>query len=182
MIGKFLLKVIDVGDLPNLPVTVATDWWAIIVVGLLSGLGTVAGVYLGIRLSLKSFYSQKWWEKRSDAYGLVYTRCTQVLLNLSVLKNISCKEDFILRQKEYQKKYSEFSIAFIENMIFFNSSIRNAFTALQRELAKDHDKLVLNDNEDITNEVREAIMRSQKALNRYDQILNSEMKKDLNID
>ncbi len=77
MIGKFLFKVIYmallmindvVASLPELPVRIATDWLAIIVVGLLSGLSAVAGVYLGIKLSLKSFYSQRWWDRKADAY------------------------------------------------------------------------------------------------------------------
>lgn len=75
MIGKFLFKVIGMSEEADLIVNVLTDWPAIkvgayvaISAAALSAIGTVAGVYLGIKLSLKSFYSQKWWERRADAY------------------------------------------------------------------------------------------------------------------
>ncbi len=62
------------GDLPNLPVTVTTDWWALglqMLIALVSFGVTILAVVLGVRYSLKSFYTQKWWETKAEAYAQI---------------------------------------------------------------------------------------------------------------
>ncbi len=85
MIGKFLFKVLGMSEKADFIVNVLTDWPAIkvgayvaISAALLSAVGTVAGVYLGIKLSMKSFYSQKWWEKKADIYLSLYQSMNQL--------------------------------------------------------------------------------------------------------
>lgn len=183
MISKFLFKVLSMSEKADFIVNVLTDWPAIkvgayvaISAAVLSAIGTVAGVYFGIKLSLKSFYTQKWWEKKADSY----------LDILNTLSNLSFKYTE-LKARFYASADSDIDICNTNEI----QELVNESILIAAKLSLQHGQLTSErTRRSVYIMFHNVPVRTQEdALHDYDErifktrgIVLAEMKKDLNID